>query len=182
MIQIKATLFIFLFFLPLFSHAGLYLGLGAELGGDTVAETSDEDVNFGGGLQFAIGYENVLESGDKLRFSIGSLTDEITGILNGNIVSFETSATALELTYLLVKDNHSVGFGASLHQAAELKVTTNGISLIELIDDSVGFFALYEFNLDNGLDIGIRYTVRDYELSTSTQNANSLGFIISTSF
>lgn len=182
--SLKKLLIPLFFLLSFNSNAGLYLGLGIELGGDTIAESSDEEVNFGSGINYTIGYESELNSNDRLRITIGSLTDDISGYdyFSGDIVTFETSATVIELTYLTPSNNNTIGFGVSLHQSSKLKISSSSTSFTDKIDDSVGFFALYEFNLGQGLDVGIRYTLRDYKIYNATYKANSFGLTVSKRF
>jgi len=168
-----------LVFMP--ARAGIYLELGFDSGGDTLANTSLEDLRAGGGIKVAVGLQRYIGGFDDvgLIFSLGYLFDEIQAD-NGEA---EIYALVAEFIYFREFGPHRLGIGASYHVNPRYKQDIDGFTPLDVdFDNALGLVGRYGYVVNKSVEFGFRYTLIDYEANATSLDANSAGFFISSSF
>ncbi len=163
------------------ARAGVYMELGLDVGGDTLADTSLEDLSAGGGFKVAVGLQHYIGGFDDvgLIFSLGYLFDEIEAD-NGEA---EIYALVAEFIYFREFGPHRLGIGGSYHMNPRYKQDIDGFAPITIdFDNALGLVGRYGYVLGQSVEFGIRYTLIDYEFDAASFDANSLGFYISSTF
>ncbi len=172
--------------LPGRPEADIYFEVGLETGGETLGSTRREDLDAGGGIKLALGLKKYIGGFDDvgLVFSLGFLFDYIDAS-NGDA---ETDATVLELTYFRDLGPHRFGVGGSYHLNPQYEDDLVGLPRTKIdFDDAPGVFVRYGYvfisdDAGQQAEIGIRYTVMDYEVGGESIDAGGFGIFVSGSF
>ncbi len=163
------------------ASAEIYAEFGFEGGGDTLASTSLEDLDAGGGFKFALGWQQFIGGFDDvgLTFSLGYLFDFIEAS-NGEA---ESDAFVLELVYFRDFGPHRVGVGGSYHLNPEYDDDIEGFAPAKIdFDDAQGLLVRYGYRIWDNVAIGVRYTVMDYEFTGDSVDAGGIGFFLGGTF
>ncbi len=161
--------------------AEIYTEVGFELGGDTLARTSLEDLDAGGGFKFALGWQQFIGGFEDVGFifSLGYLFDYVTAS-NGEA---ESDAFVLELVYFRDFGPHRIGIGGSYHLNPDYEDDIDGFAPLKInFDDATGVLARYSYRFAESVEIGVRYTVMDYEFNGQSIDAGGFGFFLSGTF
>jgi len=162
-------------------HAGLYLELDYEFGGDTLAGTDLEDLDAGSGYKIAVGLQRFIGGFDDvgLIFSLGYLFNWLEAS-NGDA---DTDAVVAEFLYFRDFGQQRLGVGGSYHMNPRYRDDLDGFSKTRIdFDNALGLVVRYSYVIDKSLEFGIRYTSMDYEADGVSIDADSLGLYISTAY
>ena len=163
-------------------QAELYLEASLEGGGDTLVETNlNDEINAGGGIKFAVGIQNPMGPGgnNSLRLAVGYLFDSINAS-NGDA---DFDALTFDAIYSVSSGPHAFGFGGSLHMSPEYDETIDGLGSLQVeFDDALGMVLQYGYQGIPGFELGVRYTMIDYEAGSAILDADSFGLFISNGF
>jgi len=163
------------------AQAELYYELDIENGGDTlIATTSGQEINAGSGLKFALGVQNeVGENGKSLSLSLGYMFQNLDAS-NGTA---EINTLTLDAIYSIRKNSHRFGIGAIYHVGPTYEDNIAGFSPLKIeFDDALGLILQYAYTLNNGIQIGARFTDMDYKVNGLSLDASSVGLFISNGF
>ncbi len=180
---------IFLLLIIGIAKAELFFEGSIEGGGETfaTAESSndfysfDDDLNIGGGTKVAIGIQNMVgeEALGSLSLALGYIWDRIDAD-NGDA---DFSTVTFDVIYIRHFNKHRLGIGASYHIGPEYEEDIDGSIPFDLdFDDSLGFILKYGYEINQGLQIGARYTVMEYEFNDIDVDADSFGLFLSNGF
>lgn len=161
--------------------AEIHAEIGFEIGGDTLASKSSEDLNAGGGFKFALGWQQFIGGFDDvgLIFSLGYLFDYLEAS-NGEA---ESAAFVLELIYFRDFGPHRIGVGGNYHLNPEYEDDIDGLAPLKAdFDDATGVLIRYAYRFAEGAEIGLRYTVMDYEINGESIDAGGFGLFLSGAF
>lgn len=182
----------FVFFLISIANVGkaeLFLEASLEGGGETFATAErgndyysiDDDLNIGGGIKLGIGIQNMIgqEELGSLSVALGYIWDRIDAT-NGDA---DFSTITFDVIYTRHFDMHRLGLGASYHIDPRYEEDIDGSTPFDLdFDDSLGFTLKYGYEINQGLQIGVRYTVMEYEINNTDVDADSFGLFLSNGF
>lgn len=165
------------------AQAELYYEIALESGGDTIATTTrNNDLNTGGGVKFAIGYESSPNDEHSFRASIGRMRDSIDAIHG----SAELTTTVIDLVSFFNTDIYHFGAGVTGHLSPSYEVEVYGFFYNSLVtvdfDTAIGFLAVYEVDVSENTRIGARYSVLEYKLNNTTFDAGSFGLYLAGHF
>ncbi len=178
------------------SKNAIFIEGGARMGSEKVriSEQNCVDIFFqatdcprgfriGEGGHLAIGFNYFI--GDNRSKSLSMAA----GFLKGGGIDESSSAKTLEIVFTQYYELYRLGVGLSYHVDPEYEEeidagygdTADNIQLN--FDDALGIvFKLGYLIRSPDWELGLRYTLMDYELANEDYNANSLGIFVSKSF
>ena len=138
---------------------------GVEVGGDTLVDTTTEDMNAGGGLYFGAGINVTGDTPDDLiyRATIGYLFDDIEFIPAGGYGRGEASTNAIPLNlgiYKLFNEHHEFGVGLAYYINPTYEVSASGC----------GYPYCGTADYDNALGFTVEYTITSATVLFSVLN------------
>lgn len=160
------------------------LQFGYEFGGEALVETSESDLNAGGGLNIAGGVSIEPENSAMAYVAtFGYTFDDIDFDIPSGSSSFDT--TTLEFTARRKfgpNHVHELGGGLTyqLNPSWEFCLSGVGCDTIDF-DAALGFNILYSYNARQLFLTG-KYTFIDYEVAGVSIDANSFGLLLGWKF
>jgi len=179
------------------TYADVFLELGFESGDETLIKTDasfddgyepSDDIDAGGGIKIAIGYQHFLRENKNrsLSFIIGELSEDADDdsvdaeyeVKTFDVIYNRYSSSSYSSKYN-VKYVYQTGAGITYHVDPEYSEKSNGVSTSTNYDDSLGLVFLVSTNIAiTGVRYGIKLTLMEYEVEGKNVDANSVGFFI----
>lgn len=159
----------------------LLLTLGAEAGGDDLVETTQEDLQAGGGYFLGAGLQfKELHSDLRYMATINYRRRSVDFVGP----SGEATMEVMPLELFFVKDygKSGVGGGLAYHINPEYELCIDSLGCgTTKFDNALGVFVLWALNIKNSF-IGFRYTHIEYDSSIYSVDASGLGIVMGTTF
>jgi len=159
----------------IYAVEGLVLGFDFTVGGDKVAEFSnDTSQRAGDGIGFHIGYEFLVneENFVFIQTTIGYSFDD-PNIENGKS---DITRTPVHLLVLKNVESHQFGAGLAYHKDPEIAQRTDGVGSATIdFDDALGYVLQYGYQFSDAFTLGGRYVDLEYESDLDPLDASNIG-------
>jgi hypothetical protein len=157
------------------------LTIGAEAGGDDLVETTQDDLQAGGGY-FLGGGLQIKELLTDIRYMVTVNYRRRNVDFSGPSGEATMKVIPLELFGVKYFGKTGVGGGLTYHIHPIYELCLDSIGCGETkFDNAVGIFLLWTLNLKNSF-IGFRYTSIEYDSSVYSVDASGLGIVMGTAF
>ncbi|MGD8913495.1 MAG: hypothetical protein PVI97_15810 [Candidatus Thiodiazotropha sp.] len=161
------------------------LGLAITTGGDELAEvpllyddyTTDTQTIKAGGFIYFYGGVQIDTPAIPLRLTLGYFEDSVNAS-NGSI-SF--SRIPLEVMGLYTSEQHTFGIGPTYHLSPEFDASDLGWGTYD-VDNALGLALMYEYDLQNNVALGVRYTNISYDFGGEDVDGNNIGLLVEIKF
>jgi len=158
------------------------LNLGVEAGGDPLVETTQADLNAGGGMYIGGGLNIQPEqSAVEYHLTLSYLFDSVEFKEPSGDASF--NAMPLDFGVFTRHSKHNFGAGITYHLNPTSELCIDGYGCAKAnFDDALGFLAQYNYTLNSGMLLGVKLTSLEYTVGSESIDASSLGVYIGGTF